>query len=295
LHNAETWAKNRCQKEIGWAMKEIEFYKMSGAGNDFILVDNRTGVFDFEDAGAAAAKLCRRGMSVGADGLILIEKPGREGIDFRWRFYNADGSDASMCGNGARCAARLSFLLGISGSSVSFLTGAGIVRGRVAGSGRVEIGMTPPGPASLGRQLVVDGAPVTYDFVDTGVPHAVITVDDVRLFDLEHLGPKIRYHEAFAPEGTNVTVIDLSEAGSIRIRTYERGVENETKACGTGAVAAAVTAFLKKSVSPPVTVVPPSGSTLVVRFRQVPAVTDVTLEGDARIIYRGTLNPEALD
>jgi diaminopimelate epimerase len=276
-------------------MKEIEFYKMSGAGNDFILVDNRTGVFDFPDTASAVRKVCRRAMSVGADGLILIERPDREGIDFQWRFFNADGSEASMCGNGARCAARLSFMLGISGSSVSFLTGAGIVRGRVDKSGRVEIGMVDPGPASLGRELVVDGAPITYDFIDTGVPHAVVTVDDVSRFDLKRLGPEIRYHEAFAPGGANVNVIDLSEKGVIRIRTYERGVEAETMACGTGAVAAAVTASLKKDVSPPVTLVPPSGSALVVRFRQGPAVTGVTLEGDARLIYRGTLNPEALD
>lgn len=276
-------------------MKEIEFYKMSGAGNDFILVDNRSGVFDFPDTGAIVRKLCRRGMSVGADGLILIENPDREGIDFRWRFFNADGSDASMCGNGARCAARLSFLLGISGSSVTFLTGAGIVRGRVDEAGRVEIGMTDPGPATLGRKLVVDGAPITYDFIDTGVPHAVIATDDVGRFELGRLGPIIRHHEAFSPDGANVNVIGPAGGGALRIRTYERGVEAETMACGTGAVAAAVTAALHGSVSPPVTLIPPSGSKLIVRFKQSPAVTDVTLEGDARIIYRATLNPEALD
>ncbi len=276
-------------------MEQIEFYKMSGAGNDFILVDNRTGVFDFPDIGSAVSSLCRRGMSVGADGLILIEKPDREGIDFRWRFFNADGSDASMCGNGARCAARLSFLLGISGSSVSFLTGAGIVRGEVYESGRVAVGMTDPRAASLDRVLIVDGTSIDYDFIDTGVPHVVITTDSVDGFDLSDLGPKIRYHEAFAPDGTNVNVIDLSQAGIVRIRTYERGVEAQTMACGTGAVAAAVTAFLKGSVRPPVTLLPPSGVKLVVRFRHEGAVTDVTLEGDARMVYRGTLNPEALD
>jgi diaminopimelate epimerase len=276
-------------------MGQIEFYKMSGAGNDFILVDNRAGVFDFADMGSAASSLCRRGMSVGADGLILIENPDREGIDFRWRFFNADGSDASMCGNGARCAARLSFLLGISGSSVSFLTGAGIVRGDVYESGRVAVGMTDPGAASMGRELAVDGVPITYDFIDTGVPHVVVTTDDARRFDLDRLGPKIRYHEAFAPDGANVNIIDLSREGIIRIRTYERGVEAQTMACGTGAVAAAVTAFLKGSVRPPVTLLPPSGVELVVGFRHEGAITDVTLEGDARMIYRGMLNPEALD
>jgi len=276
-------------------LKEIEFYKMSGAGNDFILVDNRSGVFDFPDTGLAVKSLCRRGMSVGADGVILIEPADREGIDFRWRFFNADGSNATMCGNGARCAARLAFLLGICGGSVAFLTGAGVVRGRVDESGSVEIEMTEPGPASLGREITVDGRPITYDFIDTGVPHAVITVDDVKQFDLLRLGPKIRYHEAFAPDGTNVNVIDKKADGAIRIRTYERGVEGETKACGTGAVAAAVTTFLRGGVTPPVTLIPPSGAVLVVRFQTAPAVTGVTLSGDARLIYRGTLNPEALD
>jgi diaminopimelate epimerase len=276
-------------------MGEIEFYKMSGAGNDFILVDNRAGVFAFTDPGSVARKLCRRGMSVGADGLILIEEPGREGIDFKWRFFNADGSDATMCGNGARCAARLSFILGISGRSVTFLTGAGVVRGQVHPSGRVAIEMTDPRDASLGRELVVHGAPIAYDYIDTGVPHVVITVDDVNRFDMNDLGPKIRYHEMLGPDGANVNVIDLAQKGVIRIRTYERGVEAQTMACGTGAVAAAVTAFLKGSVSPPVTLIPPSGVELIVRFRGGETITDVTLEGDARVIYRGVLNPEALD
>lgn len=268
---------------------------MSGAGNDFIVVDNRTGVFDFSDMESAVSSLCRRGMSVGADGLILIEGTDREDIDFRWRFFNADGSDASMCGNGARCAARLAFLLGISGRSVSFLTGAGIVHGHVYESGRVAIEMTDPGRASLDRVLVVDGTPIAYDFIDTGVPHVIVTTDDAGRFDLDALGPKIRYHKAFAPDGTNVNVIDVSKEGVIRIRTYERGVEAQTMACGTGAVAAAVTAFLRGSVSPPVTIEPPSGVKLVVRFRKEQDITDVTLEGDARIVYRGTLNPEAFD
>ncbi len=281
--------------DTGAIVSEIEFYKMSGAGNDFILVDNRDGVFDFADMPSAVKQLCRRALSVGADGLILVERPDREGIDFRWRFFNADGSDATMCGNGARCAARLAFLLGISGRSVSFLTGAGIVRGEVFESGRVAVGMADPRGASLGQELVIDGKRIAYDFIDTGVPHVVITTHDVSRFDLAGLGPKIRYHEAFAPYGTNVNVIGLSKTGVVRIRTYERGVEDETMACGTGAVAAAVTAFMHGKIGPPVTLVPTSGVPLTVGFTGGQDITGVTLEGDARIIYRGTLNPEALD
>jgi diaminopimelate epimerase len=117
-------------------MKDIEFYKMSGAGNDFILVDNRSGVFDFADIPQAVLRLCRRRISIGADGLILIEESPDKNADFAWRFFNADGSDAGMCGNGARCAARLSFLLGISGRRVSFLTGVGLVKGEVLATDR---------------------------------------------------------------------------------------------------------------------------------------------------------------
>jgi diaminopimelate epimerase len=277
-------------------MEEIEFYKMSGAGNDFILVDNRTGVFGFPDTALAVAKLCKRRISIGADGLILMEKPEGEGLDFAWRFFNADGSEAAMCGNAARCAVRLSFLLGISGRKVSFLAGAGVVKGEVLRSGRVKIGMTDPSGLSLDRAVSVEGVTVSYDFVTVGVPHAVVTVPDVDRVDVAGLGGSLRYHEAFSPVGTNVNFISVAEDNAIRIRTYERGVEGETLACGTGAAAAAVTASLKGKVTPPVTVVPESHLALAVDFRPGEGtVTELSLEGDARVVYRGRFNPEALD
>ena len=277
-------------------MEEIEFYKMSGAGNDFILVDNRAGVFDFSDIGLAVAKLCRRRISIGADGLILIEVSGREGLDFRWRFYNADGSEAPMCGNAARCAARLSFLLGISGRKVSFLTGAGVVGGEVLRSGRVRIDMTDPADIRLNRTISVDDGAVSYDFIEVGVPHVVVTEENVDGVDVDRLGRSIRFHEAFSPNGANVNFISAAEKNVIKIRTYERGVEGETLACGTGATAAAVTVFLKGKVKPPVTIVPASGIPLVIDFKPIGnTITGVSLEGDARMIYRGKFNTEALD
>jgi diaminopimelate epimerase len=277
-------------------MEDIEFYKMSGAGNDFILVDNRTDVFTFSDVALAVAKLCKRRISIGADGLILIERAAREGLDFAWRFYNSDGSEAAMCGNAARCAVRLSFLLGISGRKVSFLAGAGIVKGEVLRTGRVRIGMTDPTELSLDRAVSVNGTTISYDFATVGVPHAVVTVPDVDRVDVAGLGRSLRFHEAFSPEGTNVNFISVAEDNAVRIRTYERGVEGETLACGTGAAAAAVTAFLKGEVTPPVTVVPASGLTLAVDFRPGEGrVTELSLEGDARVVYRGKFNPEALD
>jgi diaminopimelate epimerase len=277
-------------------MKEIEFYKMSGAGNDFILVDDRSGVFDFPDVGAAVRKLCTRGISIGADGVILIEEPGAAGVDFRWRFYNSDGSAADMCGNGARCAARFSFLLGISGKTVSFLTGAGIVKGEVLGSGHVRIAMTDPAGMRLDEKVSIGGADIAYDFVDTGVPHAVVTVTDVDGVDVDGLGRKIRNHAAFGAEGANVNFIAVAGKDTIRLRTFERGVEAETLACGTGSVAAAVTSFLKGKVKPPVTVIPTSLIGLVVDFKSDGhQIRGVSLTGEARVVYRGRFNGEALD
>ncbi len=277
-------------------MEDIEFYKMSGAGNDFIFVDNRSGVFDFPDVGAAIRKLCTRGISIGADGVILIEKPDAAGIDFRWRFYNADGSAADMCGNGARCAARLSFLLGISGRKVSFLTGAGVVKGEVLGSGHVRIGMTDPSQARLDEEISIEGSDIVYDFVDTGVPHAVVTVMDVDAVDVDGIGRKIRGHAAFGAEGANVNFVAVTGENTIRLRTFERGVEGETLACGTGAVAVAVTSFLKGKVKLPVTVIPTSLIGLVVDFEpDGHQIRRVSLTGDARVVYRGRFNSEALD
>jgi diaminopimelate epimerase len=268
---------------------------MSGSGNDFIFIDNRDGSFPAADPARAARLLCRRGMSVGADGLVLIEPADDPSLDFRWRFYNADGSEAEMCGNAARCAARLAHMLGISGTETSFLTGAGIIRAEVLGSGRVKLAMTDPRGTELDRTLAVSGKNLKYHFSDTGVPHAVLAADDVAEMDVARMGRAVRYHEDFAPNGANANFVRVGSDGTVTIRTYERGVEAETLACGTGAVAAAITLFLAGEVSPPVTLVPTSAIPLVVHFtRNSDVITDVYLEGDARLIYTAALNNDAL-
>ena len=276
-------------------MDSVRFYKMSGSGNDFIFVDNRDGSFPYDDPADAARLLCRRGVSVGADGLVLIKSADDPSLDFRWRFYNADGSEADMCGNAARCAARLAHTLGISGVNASFLTGAGVIRAEVLESGRVKLAMTDPKDTELGRTLTISKGRYAYHYSDTGVPHAVLVTDDVTTMDVGSLGSAVRYHEDFAPSGVNANFVRVEDDGTVTIRTYERGVEAETLACGTGAVAAAVTLALAGEVSPPVNLVPTSGIPLAVHFtKNENNVTDVYLEGDARLIYTATLHNDAL-
>jgi diaminopimelate epimerase len=281
-------------------MKDIEFYKMSGSGNDFIIIDNRSGVFSFSDIPLAASKLCRRGLSVGADGFILLVETESEGLDFAWEFYNADGSKAEMCGNGARCAARLAYLLGISGRSIAFLTQAGKIEAEVLNEGRVKLGMESPTDIILDKSLDLDGRKISYHFAVAGVPHVVIEAEDlgeaIEDIDVADIGRKIRYHPDFEPQGTNVNLVSVTEDKIVKIRTYERGVEGETMACGTGAVAAAVLMSLAGKAESPVFVLPRSGIALNVHFGATKKkIKDVFLEGDARLIYRGKINNEAMD
>jgi diaminopimelate epimerase len=272
-------------------MKKIPFYKMSGSGNDFILIDNRDGIVEDQNLKQLVVGACRRKMSVGADGLLLIEKSNR--ADFKWQFYNADGSRAEMCGNGARCAGRFAFLAGIAGPQLSFETDAGIVTAEVSGD-RVKIGMTDPTDLKENETLLVGGTEVSYDFINTGVPHVVITTSDIERIDVFESGRAIRYHEAFSPAGTNVNFMESLGEHTIAVRTYERGVEDETLACGTGCVAASLMMCLKHQWSSPVDIRTRSKAMLRVYYTfQNGVFTHVYLEGDARVIYQGILWEEA--
>jgi diaminopimelate epimerase len=270
---------------------KIPFYKMSGSGNDFIMIDNRQGVVADEVLEHLIVGACRRRMSAGADGLILIEESNR--ADFRWRFYNADGSRAEMCGNGARCAARFANLLGIADAKMSFETDVGRISAEIIGE-RVKIGMTEPGGLVLDQRLNLGDTAFDYDFINTGVPHVVIASDELEEVDVFHAGRLIRNHESFAPAGTNVNFVQQLDRQSIAVRTYERGVENETLACGTGCVAASLVTGLKNGWESPVDVRTRSGGILRIYFnRRDEIFSDVYLEGDARIIYDGMLWEEA--
>ncbi len=275
-------------------MTPIHFTKMSGSGNDFIIIDNRTRAVETAglDVPEFARRVCRRRMSVGADGLILVEETG--GADFRWRFYNPDGSMPAMCGNGARCVARFAHLNAIAGPRMTFATGAGIIEAEVAGSG-ARVRLSTPAGLELDAGIELAAGPVTLSRVDTGVPHAVIEVADIEAADVVAVGREIRYHPAFAPSGTNVNFVCREASGETAVRTYERGVEDETLACGTGSTAAALVLAEKYRLPSPVRIRTRSGSCLGIHFdrRGGGRFENVFLEGDARVVYRGVLAEEA--
>ncbi|MGD0231277.1 MAG: diaminopimelate epimerase [Syntrophorhabdales bacterium] len=271
-------------------MDVLQFFKMSASGNDFIIIDNRDRSVDalFPDVVDFVRRVCRRRHSVGADGLILIERS--EGLDFSWRFYNADGSEAEMCGNGGRAAARFAYIQGITGERIAFGTLAGTMRAEVRADGKVKLQLTRPAGLRLDYPLQLDTKELFVNSVDTGVPHTVLLTDDVDRAPVEELGRPIRYHKSFSPKGTNVDFVQVVDRENVRIRTYERGVEGETYACGTGAVAAGVILQKKGLVDEIVNIRTRGGEIVRVYVNE-----DVYLEGSARVIYAGTLWPEALE
>jgi len=270
--------------------KGIPFSKLNGSGNDFLLIDNRGGILRGVDLPEFVGKVCDRSRSIGADGVIFIEKSRR--ADFRWRFFNADGSRAEMCGNGGRCAARFAVERNIARTTLGFETDAGLIRAEVKGR-RVKLQMTPPRALALSKSLTLRGRKITYSFLDTGVPHAVLFVPDLSKIDLEGTGRGIRTHRAFAPRGTNVDFVRVRN-GEVRIRTYERGVEGETLACGTGAVAAGILSAVHGYVRPPVAVRTRGGEVLIVHFDPgKKGFGEVYLEGDTSWSCDGVMSKEA--
>lgn len=282
--------------------ESIPFMKLSGSGNDFILIDNRTGIVSPKRAGQLAAKVCAHRMSVGGDGLILIERSRR--ADFRWRLFNADGSAADFSGNGARCAVRFAFLKRIAPKQMRFETPAGLIEAELVASRRqrgakpildqVKIRFPDPKNLRLHLRVNLDGQEREAHFVDTGVPHCVYVVDDPDKVDVVGIGRPTRHHALFQPAGANVNFIAVLDPHHIRIRTYERGVEDETLACGTGSIASALIAHLVGKAESPVTLIPQSRLKLTVHFKaNGQSFTDVYLQGDARAVYEGKILPDA--
>ena len=272
-------------------MNPITFSKMSGSGNDFIIIDNRNQCIDGIDMSQFITSVCRRKMSVGADGLILIEPSDK--ADFRWRFYNSDGSRAEMCGNGARCATRFAYVNGIAGENLTFETDAGIVSGQV-NADRAKVKMPDPTDLRLDYSIELATGPLVVSSINTGVPHVVIMQDAVEAVDVFGLGREIRNHEAFAPAGTNVNFICRQGPGRLAIRTYERGVEDETLACGTGSIASALICAIQLNWTSPISLLTRSQEFLTIHFAENGGTfSNVYLEGDARIIYTAQLGEEA--
>lgn len=271
----------------------IPLTKMSGAGNDFIVIDHRSRFIPETYQPQFAQLICRRRFSAGADGLILIESSPTE--DFSWRFYNNDGSVAEMCGNGARCAARFAWRNGIAGRSMRFSTLAGIIEAELIGEQEhVRISMTDPFDIREPILVELDNSEREVFFLNTGVPHAVVFVDSDQA-PVAAWGRMLRYHEAFEPAGTNVNFVACLEEAQLLVRTYERGVEAETMACGTGVVAAAIVAARQGLAESPIDVTTTGGEQLAVQFdMDGDMISGVCLQGPARIIYEGNLSAEAL-
>ena len=266
----------------------LHFTKMNGAGNDFVMLDNRD--LSLSLTTSQIEKLCDRHRGIGADGLLCVE-PATEGGDFKMRYYNADGGEAEMCGNGARCFGRfVNHLHGDSLTKIRFETLAGMISAEFEAN-QVRINMSAPHSLKLAAALPVAAETLTVHSVNTGVPHAVVFVDDLENVPVREWGAALRYHEAFKPRGTNANFAKVLSPGSIAIRTYERGVEDETLACGTGMVASALIHHELTGASSPVSVLVKGGDTLRVGFTETAPheYTDVTLFGPADFVFTGTV------
>ncbi len=265
-------------------MKLVSFTKMAGAGNDFVMIDNRQKTIIHQPS-RLAKKLSHRRLSIGSDGLILLEKSKK--ADLKMRYFNADGSEADMCGNGIRCLAKFAVDKKIAGAKHSIETAAGIYRLEVK-KNIVRVQMVEPKDLKINIPINVDGHKYVSSFVNTGVPHAVLMVKDLESIPVDALGRKIRFHDAFKPKGANVNFITLGSGSDIHARIYERGVEAETLASGTGATACALIAVLHFNLKSPVKVHTRSGEIIKIYFKRAGShFMDVEMEGPVTTSFEG--------
>lgn len=272
----------------------LPFTKLSGTGNDFIFIDHRSLSIPLDRQSDLVRAMCRRMFSVGADGVMFIENS--TVADFRWRFYNSDGSLAEMCGNGSRCAARFAYEEGIvTTRSMHFETLAGIIAATLFDDNSVQVQLTRPSACQEGIRVEIEGQQYELGFLNSGVPHAVLFVES-GFERVPEMGRLIRHHPIFSPQGTNVNFVRLLEKDTLLVRTYERGVEDETRACGTGAVASAIVAAKKKMVVSPVIVQTSGGDRLQITFdmKENGDVEEVFLTGPTHLVYRGEMTAESI-
>lgn len=255
-----------------------QFYKYEGCGNDFVIIDDRTNKLEL--SAEIIANLCDRRFGIGADGLLLLRAA--PDYDFRMVYFNSDGSRATMCGNGARCLSAFAHKMGAVKTTGSFIADDGPHTTEI-----IYIEGSETQVAISMKDATPDQYTPEYLFINTGTPHYVLFVDDIKTADVISIGRKIRYNPEFAPVGTNVNFVQILPEGII-VRTYEKGVEDETLACGTGVTASAMAASLKTgSTSIPVKVM---GGNLHVSFdKKDNTFTNVVLTGPARLVYTGEI------
>ncbi len=279
---------------------KIIFHKYSGAGNDFILLSQRENT-DFNVSADFVKKVCERRMNIGADGVLFVAESSAH--DFDVTYYNADGTTGSLCGNGARCAIHFAIANGFAGShKVEFTSLGNVYSGELLRKDYVKFNLNPPEDIRLDLNLLLNSKKVKGHFADTGSPHLVFFYNEIKdelqlneelasqNFPVKEVGEKFRYHPAFQPAGTNVNFVQVEDR-FLKIRTYERGVENETLACGTGSVASAVIAFLHYGIKGPIKLLTKSGEYLTVEFNYDNLqFSDVNLIGPAKKIFIGYFN-----
>ncbi|MFH1715346.1 MAG: diaminopimelate epimerase [Elusimicrobiota bacterium] len=268
--------------------QKIKFTKMHGSGNDFVMLDNRANTLP-ENKNLLAQRLCDRIAGIGADGLIIIESSNDS--DFKMRIINQDGSEAEMCGNGARCAAHFAYSLGIVKNKMKFTTLAGPIGAEIVDD-KINVRMIDPVDFEKDIELDLDkfGKMKAY-YINTGVPHVVIFVDDIDDVDVKEMGRSIRYNKHFKPKGTNVNFVQVINSEIIKVRTYERGVENETLACGSGSTAAAIISGLEKGAAPPVKAHTRGGEILEINFKieKYDEIREVYLKGSVHVSFHGEM------
>lgn len=266
----------------------IKFTKAIATGNDFIIVDNR-GLVLKKNIDQLAKRLCDRIYGIGADGLLLVEKSKQ--ADFKMRIFNPDGSEAEMCGNGLRCIALYAKDKRIALADMHIETRAGIVKASIKDD-EIKVRLTDPKDIQWNLCVMIQGCPYKVSLANTGVPHVIHFVDDIENIDVKEIGAEMRYHSEFSPEGANVDFVKIINQGKnkIKVRTYERGVEDETLACGTGAVASAIISAEAEKLTSPVTVETRSKELLKVYFELIEGnFMNVYLEGKAQLVYEGTI------
>lgn len=270
----------------------LQFAKLTGAGNDFVLIDNRDGRIGSKSR--LARRLCDRRFGIGADGMLVLERSTR--AHYKMRYFNADGSSGGMCGNGGRCIARYAILKGIAPPEHTFEALNYVYRALQTPRG-ITLHMKNVPLMRLDCALRRGGKTIRYHQIDTGAPHIVVHVPQpairqhIEEVDVAHIGRDLRYHRAFLPAGTNVNFLEHVEGRRFRMRTYERGVEAETLACGTGSIASAIAASVTMEIPPPIEVITQSRKRLHVDFElSGRTATDIRLTGPAILVFEGTIN-----
>ncbi|MDR2387814.1 MAG: diaminopimelate epimerase [Deltaproteobacteria bacterium] len=273
-------------------MEKFKFYKYSGHGNDFVIIDNWNNIVTDNEMATVTKLICRQKFGIGADGTVFIGA-GPDEVDFGVRFFNSDGSEADMCGNASRCSAHLAHHISIAPASMTIKTKAGIIEATVTDS-NVSVLMPTVGKPEGGARIEVDGFSQTYHRINTGVSHAVAIVEDLDDLNVVRYGRAVRRHPSFTPDGTNVDFVKVISPDTLAVRTYERGVEDETLACGTGVVASVLLAAAQKLVSSAsINVKTRGGEALTVRYEGPPeAPTKVFLEGPVRFTFSGQVETD---